>query len=198
MPNATPESIAKAIKALGSKRLLIGIPGENNQRPGEKIGNVLLGYVHEFGSPAKNIPSRAFLRPGVEAVVPEIGRILRSAAQAALNGDLGGIDRAFAAAGQTAVDSVKNRIEAGIPPPLAQSTVTARRLRLSGVHYRVRMAMVEEGWSRSRIAAYMAARGMPPPPKRVYLRKAQTPADAIPLKDTGDLLKSLTYVIRDN
>ena len=39
------------IREIPEKRLLVGIPAEENAR-GEEIGNAALGFIHENGSPA--------------------------------------------------------------------------------------------------------------------------------------------------
>ena len=192
----TPEDIGKALRALASKRLLIGIPEEKNARETGPATNALLGYVHENGSPAKGIPARPFLVPGVTAALPQITAELKKAAAEALKGNLAAIDTGFANAGLLGVSSVKATIQAGIKPMLKESTLIARRLRQPDVHYRVRMQMVEEKWSRARIAAYRKAHGLPPPPARIYLRQAQTPEEATPLDDTSQMLNSITFVIR--
>jgi hypothetical protein len=188
----SPEDIEAAIKRLASRRLLIGIPQENDPRTDEDgnaspIGNASIGYIQEMGSPARKIHARPFLVPGVEKALPEITTKLREAATAAAAGDLATIDIKLREAGELGVTSVQNTITAGIPPPLTQATVDARRLRQPGVHYRVRIKRVHEELAR-RAAGYAPS---------VYLREAATPADVTPLYDTGTLLKAITYVIRD-
>ena len=58
---STPEQLAKVMADLQRRRLLIGIPADKNARLGEPIGNALIGYINETGSPARNIPARAHL-----------------------------------------------------------------------------------------------------------------------------------------
>jgi hypothetical protein len=158
------DRIAEAIRRLARKRLYIGIPQERDPRPGEPIGNASLGYVHELGSPARNIPARPHLVPGVTKALPEMTGYLREAARAALNGDSAGVDAGFEKAGIAGVNSVRLTIQAGIPPPLAPATVARRQVRTPGSTYR---------------------------------RQATTPADVIPLIDTGQYLAAHTWVIRD-
>jgi hypothetical protein len=158
-----PEDIERALRELARKRLYIGIPQENDPRPGDPIGNASLGYIHEFGSPARNIPSRAFLVPGVEAALPQMEKHLRAALETALRGELAGaIDPNLGNAGTVAVRSVTRKIQAGIPPPLSPVTVARRRIRTPGSRYR---------------------------------RRATTPAGAIPLIDTGQLIRSIVWVV---
>lgn len=157
------DDIARAIRDLTGKRVLVGIPAEKDQRPGDPIGNAALGYIHNYGSPARNIPARPFLEPGIEAAIPDITPQLEAAARAALDGDSASVDQHLGRAGQLAVNSVQATIAAGIPPPLQPATVARRRIRTPGSSYR---------------------------------RRAMTPADVIPLVDTGALLRSISWVIR--
>jgi hypothetical protein len=131
-----PEDIEAAIKRLASRRLLIGIPQEKDPREDSPIGNVGLAYVHNFGSPARNIPARPHAIPGIEAALPEITTYLREAATAALAGNLGAIDIGLSKAGIAGVNSIKLTIQAGVPPPLAPATVARRRQRSPGSSYR--------------------------------------------------------------
>jgi hypothetical protein len=58
-----PELLAN-IEQLTKSELFVGIP-EDSLRDTD-ITNSALGYIHEFGSPANNIPARPFLYPGIE------------------------------------------------------------------------------------------------------------------------------------
>lgn len=131
-----PEDIVRAIRGLAKKRVLVGIPADKDARPDEPIGNAALGYIHEHGSPARNIPARPHLVPGVEAALPEITRRLEAAAKAAMAGEAAQVEQYLGQAGQAAVNSVQRLIQAGIPPPLAQATVNRRRIRTPGSSYR--------------------------------------------------------------
>jgi hypothetical protein len=122
----TPDDIINALKKLANTRLLIGVPSEAAPREGP-ISNAAIGYIMEIGSPAQNVPARPHLKPGVEQSRDRWEPYMRQAAQAALEGNDGRMDRALNAAGQTAVSAVKSKITAGIPPPLKPETVAARR-----------------------------------------------------------------------
>jgi hypothetical protein len=128
--------ISEALKALGSNKVLVGIPSENAPRQGEPISNVSLGYIHELGSPARNIPARPFLVPGITKSKDRWVKKLEQAAHDALAGEPGLMKRHLGEAGQIAVNSVKQTIQAGIPPPLQPATVAARRQRTPGSKYR--------------------------------------------------------------
>jgi hypothetical protein len=121
------EGVQKALRNLAKTRVLVGIPSTKDTRPGEPIGNATLGYIHERGSPVRNIPARPWLEPGIKESQQQWEGYLKQAGQAALEGNEPRMNRALNAAGLAAVTGVKNRMVAGIPPPLAQSTVDARR-----------------------------------------------------------------------
>ncbi len=126
--------IVAAIRALASKRVMVGVPaGEALRKPeaGEPstVNNAMLAYIHENGCPAAHIPPRPFLKPAVTALQPEIERGLKNAAALALKGDEAGVDKALHGLGLIAQAAVRNKINEGIPPPLAESTLRARRAR---------------------------------------------------------------------
>ena len=188
------DAFAKAFDALRKKRLLIGIPSENNTRQGEKIagrdvGNAEIGYWQEFGT--ATIPARPFLVPGVAAVQDKITAKLREAVTEAMAGNTAAIEQKLGEAGIIAVNSVKNRISAGIPPPLAPVTILARQIRAPGVHYRTRARMAEDPAFRK---AWLKAH---PEYKSKYKRIAAADVDTTPLIDTSSLINSITWVVRD-
>jgi hypothetical protein len=117
--------------------VLVGIPADKAQRKdGDPMSNAELGYVHENGSPAANIPARPFLAPGIVAAKGKIENYFRQAGEAVLASDPARMLRAFSAAGQAAASAAQMHIRQGIPPPLAASTVAARRRRSKGSKYR--------------------------------------------------------------
>ena len=61
-PKAAIERIEKIVKSLrGPDDVVVGLPkGSNNYPDGTSV--VMVGTVHEFGSPARGIPARSFLR----------------------------------------------------------------------------------------------------------------------------------------
>lgn len=119
--------IIAAIEAMAKKRVLIGIPGDGSPRKDSKIGNAALGYIHENGSAARNIPARPFLIPGVRSVGDQAADVLKNAAKKAVTGE-STIDKGLHAAGMIAQNAVKMRIrnQEGFAP-LANSTLRARK-----------------------------------------------------------------------
>lgn len=131
--------LAENIQKLSEFRVLVGIPEDKDPRPApDTIGNAALGYIHEHGSPIRNIPPRPWLVPGVLASRDAWQKQMERAGEAAtgLMWDPGAVEKALMAAGQAAVNGVRNRIRAGIPPPLKPATIAARRRRSKGSKYR--------------------------------------------------------------
>lgn len=164
--------VAGAIETLAKTKVMVGIPAKKGLRSGGPISNAALGYIHEFGAPEANIPPRPFLLPTVKAkqkglIVPALNK----AGKAALTGDLGGIERILSILGQEVSDAVRTRIVDFIPPPLKPGTLIGRARRL---------------------ASYQNASKK----RRKTLREKALQADATPLIDTGQLLKSITWVLR--
>lgn len=171
------KDVIKNVRELTRRNVLVGIPDDSG--PGEvgpqSTGNVRkdakgptnaeLGYIHEHGSPAANIPARPFLVPGVRNAQAQVEHRLRAAARAALDGNTGRMDRNLHAAGMEAQIGVQKKLQSGPFAPLSQRTIDARRRRSAGSKYR---------------------------------RKAATPADVKPLIDTSQMLRSVTYVVRED
>lgn len=133
-----------ALDKLVSTDVMVGIPSDEEQphlgagqlgteqrkpepgQPTPKINNAVLGYIHEVGSPARNIPARAWLAPGVESVRSKTIDYLQQAGKAAFEGKLDLVDKILNAIGLLNQTAVKTRISQGIPPPLAPRTIAGR------------------------------------------------------------------------
>jgi hypothetical protein len=129
----TKNRMAEVIKAMGdlaSKEVLIGIPEDRSGRDDDApLGNASIGYIQETGSPINNLPARPFLVPGVASVNESTTRQLKKGAAGALSGDAEAAGNAMDAAGLIAQNAVRARINSGIDPPLAESTLASRRAR---------------------------------------------------------------------
>lgn len=173
------KALQKGTQRLAGRLVLVGIPGENTERQEGEIKNAQLGYIHEFGAPEVGIPARPFLIPGIQDAQAAITRHLQAAGKAVLTGQGNAAEAHLNAAGLAAVNSVRKRLTAGIPPPLVESTLRARARRKRGSGHRITKG------AKAELAA--RAKGFPP---SVEFAK--------PLIDTGQLLASITYVIRDS
>ncbi len=183
----TADDIIKALTKLAATHVLVGIPSDSH-REDDAVSNALLGYVHEMGSPVNNVPARPFLRPGVEKSKDEWEPYMRQAAAAALKGDDGVMGRALDAAGQTAVDAVKDEITQGIPPPIKPESMAQRRRyqdrpELSARERRKRSGQREE--YRGFYERYEAG-----------IETKPSAGGVTPLVDTSQLLNSITYVVK--
>ncbi len=146
--------VLSAIQEMAGRHVVVGIPSEKAQRIDEEDTNAQIGYVNEFGSPAKNIPARPFLIPGIDQASEKCANVLGKFAKQVFH-DAAAIDRGLNAAGIIAVSSVKNRIKAGEGfAPLSERTLAERK---------------QAGFKGTK-----------------------------PLIHTGQLLNSITYVVREN
>ena len=133
------DTLLKNIRQLTRNEVYVGVPDKNADRqlkPDEKsaASNALIAYVMETGSPAKNIPARPFLVPGIENAKDKIVAQMKKGAEAVMKLDgpsdkSGAIDQAQNATGLIAVSAVKAKITSNIPPALSQRTLDARKAR---------------------------------------------------------------------
>jgi phage gpG-like protein len=125
--------VLDAVKRLLKQECLVGVPDINAMRdpdpsdPKSDINNAQLGYIHEFGSPAANIPARPFLVPGVESVKDQISAKLKKAGERALSGEPSEIDRQLNAVGLIAANAVQQKLVDGPFAPLAPLTIANRK-----------------------------------------------------------------------
>ncbi|MGN4066028.1 hypothetical protein ACS0Y7_15595 [Burkholderia gladioli] len=180
------DAVLKSIAALVQQEVLVGVPDSTAGRKdeGQPISNAEIGYIMETGSPANNVPARPHLVPGVEHALPAVTKQLERGVGAALDGKVEKVDQQLHAAGTLAVSSVQLTIRNNIPPPLAPSTV-ANRYRQRGTKSQRKS---EKDYA-ALIDAGAQAAGM-------SLAEIQSAAGIIPLINTGEYLKSITYVVR--
>jgi hypothetical protein len=186
------KQLNQQIAEITGKSVMVGIPQENNARSDGPVGNAMLGYVFEFGSPATGMPPRPWLKPGMIKSQAQWGPYLMQALQAALTlGSTGPqsheIDSYLRFAGEAAVAGIKRHIRSKIPPPLKPETIAARWRR----HQNRRAGRPLPG--ESRIAAARRAAG------RVVMKEGiltLVGSDVTPLVDEGAFINSITYVIQ--
>lgn len=166
--------VLNRVRQLTKSGLLVGIPAKNAARKDEDdegpISNPVLGYLHEFGVPSKNIPPRPFLIPGVNNARPAIVKQLKIAGENALTDGVSGIEKQMRKAGVAAVNAVQAKFHDGSMVPIKEIT--------------------KEGRMRRR-AAYKNASEK----QKAEMMKAYLAGDFTPLVDTQQLLKSVTYVL---
>lgn len=173
----------KALEALESQRVLVGVPEDKAARGQEEEGaamtNATLAYIASNGSEAAGIPSRPFLEPGIKKVQGPVVVILRSAAKEALKGNLAGVESNLNKAGLVAVNSVRGMFVDNDWPELAPATLAARERAEKG-------PMMKAGKN----GILKQTR-----PRR-QKGEVATPKRSNPLIFTGQLRKAVTFVVR--
>ena len=147
-------ALQNRLKELTKDKVFVGVPDGGGSRDDGKMTNAQLAYIHEFGSPANNIPARPFLTAGIQAGKDSILVHMKKASTDILAGKDG--QASLNKAGLAGQAAVKKYIVAGegFSPLKAQTLKRREAARKSGV------------------------------------------AGSKPLIDTGQLLNSITYVIR--
>lgn len=123
--------LMRTIKLATQSEVMVGIPSTHIGRnePGAPAHNAMLGYIHEHGAPAANIPARPHLVPGVEDAQPKIIEQFKKGMRGALSGDSAALEKSMHAAGLVAQNAVRARLNAGIAPALSDGTIAARAAR---------------------------------------------------------------------
>lgn len=172
----TLPDLQAALAILVRDEVLVGVPEETTERTEEDgtpspITSAALAYIHDNGAPEVNIPPRPFMIPGIERAQGAVTDLLAKQAQYVLTGNTNKVQEGFERVGLTVVNSIQHVINEGVPPPLADATVRRR-----------------EAKGRKVAAAEMARRD-------AGLGASLTLAK--PLIDTAEMLKSITYVVRN-
>lgn len=189
-------AMLEAVNALTTADVLVGVPSAKTSRKAEPnkgpITNATLAYIHEFGSPARRIPPRPFLFPGVRNAREAIAARMRLGAQQALKGDMKVVSRTLNAVGMIGRNSVVQAITSPSPPftPLRPATIRARLMKTGAGRRRLK-EVVEGGRqlgmsSSQSLSVYAQARWA----------TGGAGLNVQPLIDTGQLRASVTYVVR--
>lgn len=177
-------SLEKVLAKLAEKPVYVGIPKENTKRPEGGMTNAALLMIHSKGSPLRNLPARPVIEPAIED--PEnaamISKELIAAANKGLNGDQAGFVAGLNAAGLQAQNvcrewfkNPKNGWD-----PLAESTVKAKMHKaLKGAERKKAMAGYKEAKSEDEAVTMQSHFGV------------------IPLVDTNEMRKAITYVVEE-
>lgn len=180
--NKTAEMIRR-VELLTTSDVLVGIPRENNARKDSPIGNAAIARVHEYGSPAQNIPARPFLHPGVKNCRDQAISMMRQGAIDTIKGNNVNVDVILNRVGMLARNSVVEAITDPEPPfaPLRPATIRAR-LRRTAAGRRKLKQIKARGQS---LTAW--AEAVDPVTGTVNIK---------PLLDTLQMRRAVTYVVR--
>lgn len=159
--------VIRNLRDLSSIHVMVGVPEDRTERRDDaQITNAALAYIHNFGSPIRHIPPRPFMYPGIREAQKKIVVRYKSALRAGIDGNRDEMIRQLAAAGLAAQIGVQRKITTGPFKPLAASTIAARKRKLRGT---------------KPLTATQRNMGF---------------SDIKPLIDTGQLRRSITFVIR--
>lgn len=166
--------LLKRIKEIQRTEILVGIPESKAARPEGEMNNPTLLYIHTKGSPLHNLPARPVVEPALEDEM-NVARItddLRKVVDLVFANKFGQARKQMKATGKDAANMIRMWF---VDPknnwePNTRATVL-RKLKKLGKKKRTQM-----------IAEYDAGN------------------DRIdkPLIDTGELRKSITYVVKEN
>jgi hypothetical protein len=181
--------LLRRVAALTRHQVLVGVPAAKTSRKGAGgVNNAMLAYVHEHGSPAKNIPARPFLQPAIAAIQPTVRPLFRSAAIDALAGrdPVPTLHRIGLLAQNEARTWITDWPE-GVAP-LKPATIRARLRRTQAGRRQLK-----------RLTQNADAAGMPLDHvlttwATTYMSWGNT--NIVPLVDTGALRQSISYVVR--
>ena len=131
------DKLMRSVRELAQREILVGFPMETTERepePGEDstpITNAALGYIHNTGMPEQNIPQREFMESGLAEVRDQITDSLSHVARDVVVSGKGSeaVDQGLHRTGMIAELALKKKINEGIPPPLAESTLKERAKR---------------------------------------------------------------------
>lgn len=125
--NATAK-LGKILKSLATSEVLVGIAEDSrkDRRPDGEISNSRLGWAMEKGMPAKGVPPRPFLEPGVKAQRSVITEGLMRAGSLVCNGRGHEADRQMKILGLRVASGVKQYMSTADYPPLKPSTIANR------------------------------------------------------------------------
>lgn len=120
-------SLLRNIRAMQQEEVLIGYPEDGAARKAsDGISNAALAFIHNNGSTLNNIPARPYLVPGVERASEGVQKLLRKAAERALE-DPSEVRNGLERAGLYAVSQVKKVLVENDFQPLAPQTLRRRR-----------------------------------------------------------------------
>ncbi len=169
--------MVQELRLLADAEVLAGFPAATTDRsidpdaPQNEMTNAALAYIHDNGAPEVNIPARPFMYPAMDESRDKVGNKLGQVLKAVVDGrDSSVVEQGMHQVGLIVQLAIQNKINEGIPPPLAEATLRKR-----------------------------AARGRKGAQQELDNRKAGLPASttlAKTLVDSGEMRKSANYAIR--
>ena len=119
---------AKDLKAmLKSKGVKVGLPASVGAKMHDEsdLSVAAIGAIHEFGSPARNIPERSFIRTTVQEEQNNIKKLFKKEAEKLMDGEQD-VDGMLGIVGAYISAKIKKKITDIKTPPNAEATVEAK------------------------------------------------------------------------
>ena len=120
------KALENNVKKLEKQAVLVGIP-HGAERPDAGMTNAQIGYIQEFGSPARKIPSRAFLVPSVTEAKDKLSKLMAPVFKGVnVQANLEKVGMAAQSEVRKYIDKQKGLVGS---VPLAEATIEARKRR---------------------------------------------------------------------
>jgi len=116
--------IADNMKRTPQVKAKVGIQGPEAETDRGGITNAGLASIHEFGSPARGIPERSFMRSTFDDKQKNYQKELDRIAGSALDG--AELEGEMLLLGEQYRADVIDKIRSGIPPPLSEITIARK------------------------------------------------------------------------
>lgn len=171
-----PEDLARNLERAVRTDVLVGIPRATAMRPGDDISNAEIAYINEHGDPARRIPPRPFMEPGLQRCRDKVSTVMAAGVQQLAQG--GSLRPAAERVGLICQASIRGVFTDNDWKPLSPRTIMARAQRTV---------------SKRKGFADKSARAQQGMLQRELARRA---GDR-PLIDTGALRQSITYVVTE-
>lgn len=171
-----PEELVRNLERAVRTEVLVGIPRATAMREGDTISNAEIAYINEHGDPARRIPPRPFMEPGLARCRDKVRETMAQGVQQLGTG--GTLRPAAERVGLICQASIRDVFTDNDWKPLSPRTIMARAQRTVAKH---------KGF------ADKTARAQQSELQRELARRA----DDRPLIDTGALRQSITYVVTE-
>jgi len=116
------------LETLDGMYVTVGVHGEDGEREGERLTNVQVATVQEFGDPSRNIPERSFIRSTIDGERPAILDDMNDAMDRSI--EFGNVLREMKRVGIYTEKRIRETIRRGIAPILSSQTLEKRRSKL--------------------------------------------------------------------
>lgn len=119
------EKLEGKITELKGLSVVVGVTAKSNAR-NDELTNADLAMIHEFGSPAHNIPERSFLRKPLINNAEAVANLAKNAIGKFIAGEIS-LETALGYVGEEAKGISKEAVTNGISPALKPATIKRKK-----------------------------------------------------------------------